>query len=160
MNKAIIATIVLAVLVFVGYLLFGPQRTPVTETPTGAQPAAERPAAQDSAAGAPEVSGQTAGREVLVTYTDEGFSPNPVTINKGESVLFMNRSSRQMWPASAVHPTHTQYPTTGGCIGSTFDACRGIGNGNGWAFQFDIPGTWKYHNHLNVSDTGTVIVNE
>lgn len=155
MNKAIIATLVLIVLVFVGYLLFGPQRVSVTETPTGAQPAVEAPAT-----GAPTGGVKPAGEEVLVIYTDKGFSPNPITISKGDSVLFMNRSTKQMWPASAVHPTHTQYPTTGGCIGSTFDACRGIGNGNGWAFQFDIAGTWKYHNHLNVADTGTVIVKE
>ena len=138
------------VLVFAGYLLFVPKKAPVQEAPAGGQPSAKIPAGQV----------QPSGREVTVTYTDQGFSPNPVTVSKGDSVLFMNRSGVEMWPASAVHPTHSEYPTTGGCIGSTFDACRGVGTGNGWAFKFDIPGSWKYHNHLNTAHTGTVIVNE
>ncbi|OHA38709.1 MAG: hypothetical protein A3G03_02780 [Candidatus Taylorbacteria bacterium RIFCSPLOWO2_12_FULL_44_15c] len=63
-----------------------------------------------------------------------------------------------MWTASAVHPTHRAYPTSGGCLGSTFDACAGVQSGNSWSFKFDISGTWKYHNHLNPGDTGTIVV--
>lgn len=138
------------VLVFAGYLLFAPGRGPEVGVPVGEQLEGVAPTEQVI----------PSGKEVVVTYTAQGFAPNPVTINRGDSVLFMNRGEAEMWPASAVHPTHSAYPTTGGCIGSTFDACRGIGSGNGWAFQFDIPGTWKYHNHLSTNHVGTVIVNE
>ena len=57
-----------------------------------------------------------------VSYTDNGFVPSTLTVQAGDSVMFINDSSGSFWPASAIHPSHTAYPTTGGCIGSTFDA--------------------------------------
>ncbi|MEK9182927.1 MAG: hypothetical protein AAB849_00245 [Patescibacteria group bacterium] len=72
--------------------------------------------------------------------------------------MFKNQSARSMWPASGFHPTHTVYPTTGGCLGSTFDACKGVLPGESWSFQFDIAGSWKYHNHLNPADFGMIVV--
>lgn len=148
MNKTLVTTIVVVILIFVGYLLFAPKTTRQPEVPAVGEQTV------------PSEGGVSSGREVTVGYTEDGFSPNPITINKGDSILFMNLGSGQMWPASAVHPSHAEYPTTGGCIGSTFDACRDIGPGNGWSFQFDIPGTWRYHNHVNTAHTGVVIVNE
>ena len=94
----------------------------------------------------------------VVTYTDAGYSPATLRIKKGDTVTFKNQSSQSMWTASAVHPTHRAYPTTGGCLGSTFDACAGIQPGDSWSFKFDISGTWKYHDHLNPDNTGTIIV--
>ncbi|OHA25032.1 MAG: hypothetical protein A3D52_00625 [Candidatus Taylorbacteria bacterium RIFCSPHIGHO2_02_FULL_44_36] len=92
------------------------------------------------------------------TNTNSGYSPSILTVKKGETVTFKNQSSQSMWTASAVHPTHRAYPTSGGCLGSTFDACAGVQSGNSWSFKFDISGTWKYHNHLNPGDTGTIVV--
>ena len=63
-----------------------------------------------------------------------------------------------MWPASAFHPTHKAYPTTGGCLGSTFDACKGVLPGESWSFKFDIAGSWKYHDHLKPIVFGTIVV--
>ena len=94
----------------------------------------------------------------LVTHTDSGYSPATITIKKGQTVTWKNNSSRPMWTASAIHPTHSVYPTSGGCLGSTFDACAGIASGGTWSFKFDIAGTWKYHNHSNSSHTGTIVV--
>lgn len=96
--------------------------------------------------------------ERVVTYAAAGFSPNTLTIKKGGKVIFKNEGSSPMRPASGIHPTHRLYPTTGGCIGSTFDACGAISPNQSWSFIFDIPGTWKYHDHLNPSKTGTIIV--
>lgn len=93
-----------------------------------------------------------------VIYGSAGFSPNTLTIRKGATITFQNNSTRDMRPASDPHPVHTDYPTKGGCVGSTFDSCRTIKPGSYWSFEFDIVGTWKYHNHLNPSDTGTIIV--
>lgn len=94
----------------------------------------------------------------LIIYTDKGFSPTTLTVKNGASVVFQNNSQGSMWVASAFHPTHTAYPTTGGCIGSTFDSCAGITGSNSWTFQFDNIGSWKYHNHLNPGKFGTIIV--
>ncbi len=93
-----------------------------------------------------------------VTYTDSGYSPATITVKKGQIVTWKNNSSKQMRTASAIHPIHSVYPTTGGCLGSTFDACTGISSGGTWSFKFDIVGTWKYHNHMNSSHTGTIVV--
>lgn len=93
-----------------------------------------------------------------ITYTDAGFYPETLMIKKGEKITFQNNSSLGFWPASGKHPTHALYPEKGGCIGSRFDACAEYQPGQSWAFQFDFPGTWKYHDHLAPSKTGTIIV--
>lgn len=138
MKKLIFGLVIAAVVILGSYsLLNGPTAPPQENNP-------------DTAAEAP--SGN------VVTYTDAGYSPNPLTIKAGETVTFKNESSRSMWPASAMHPTHREYPTTGGCLGSTFDACMGVQPGNSWSFQFDIAGTWRYHDHLNPSSFGMIVV--
>jgi len=93
-----------------------------------------------------------------ITFTDSGYSPQTLTVQKGTSVTFRNMGSSNFWPASAIHPTHKVYPTTGGCLGSTFDACSGLTPGSSWTFKFDIAGTWNYHDHINPALRGTVVV--
>jgi plastocyanin len=100
----------------------------------------------------------TVSKTVTVHMTDTGFSPNPVTINKGDTVRFENHGTKPVWPASAMHPTHKVYPTTGGCLGSTFDSCKGIAVGDSWSFKFDIAGSWNYHDHINATHFGKIIV--
>ncbi|MCH8889333.1 hypothetical protein IID26_02835 [Patescibacteria group bacterium] len=118
-----------------------------------------RTSAEPGAKGADSTEG-TGSTPAVVTYTASGFSPTTVTISKGESVTWKNESNRRMWVASAVHPTHTIYPeqTDVDCLGSSFDACAGAGVGVSYEFTFNEVGTWKYHNHLGISNTGTVIV--
>lgn len=99
-----------------------------------------------------------------VVYNSEGYSPKELKIKKGEIVTFKNESSGGMWPASAFHPTHTAYPGSGilKCDtpeeGTIFDACRAVEPGKEWQFQFNEIGSWKYHDHLVPTRTGTVIV--
>lgn len=95
-----------------------------------------------------------------IVYSDSGYSPSSLVVPKGTTVTFRNDSSQQMWPASAKHPTHEVYPEAGGCIGSKFDACAGIEPGGRWTFEFNQIGTWKYHDHLNPSFSGTIVVTE
>ncbi|KKU76346.1 MAG: Plastocyanin [Candidatus Giovannonibacteria bacterium GW2011_GWB1_47_6b] len=95
-----------------------------------------------------------------VIYTDAGFSPSTVTIKRGETVIFKNNSSEAMWVASAMHPTHDLYPIKGGCVNSAFDQCEEAAPGGSWSFKFDVAGIWKYHNHLNLSKFGSVVVEE
>ncbi len=96
--------------------------------------------------------------ENVVEITSDGFSPDAITVGVGETVTWINRDTDTHWPASATHPSHTVYPTTGGCIGSTFDACGALGEGESWSFTFDEVGEWKYHDHLNPSLWGSVTV--
>lgn len=85
-----------------------------------------------------------------VSYTDTGFSPATVTIKAGSTVKFTNNSSQSMWVASDPHPIHN------GLAG--FDERASVEKGGTYSFTFSKAGTFGYHNHLNPSDTGTVIV--
>lgn len=98
----------------------------------------------------PEVTPAPAGQTVTVTYTGGSFSPNPITIKKGYTVMFVNKGDYQMWVASDPHPSHTNYPG--------FDQKGAVGKDGSYSFTFTKVGTWSYHNHLNYSQTGTVIV--
>ncbi len=84
-----------------------------------------------------------------VDYTDSGFSPASVTIKKGQTVNFVNKSSSQMYVASNPHPIHTDYPG--------FDE---LSAGDSYSFTFDKVGTWGYHNHINPAQKGSVVVTE
>lgn len=99
---------------------------------------------------------------VTVTYTNDGFSPETVTITRGQTVRFTNESDGDMWVASAVHPTHTVYPekTEEDCLGSAFDACQSVAPGNSWSFTFNETGEWGYHNHRRANHTGAIVVEE
>ncbi|OGG81055.1 hypothetical protein A3H77_00680 [Candidatus Kaiserbacteria bacterium RIFCSPLOWO2_02_FULL_56_11] len=108
-------------------------------------------------------------QQVVVTYTDEGFSPTEVTVPVNATVTWTNDISGDMWVASAMHPTHMVYDGTtlsehcaGGIASSpdVFDVCTGIGTGGSWSFTFDKTGTWKYHDHIATNRFGTVIVTE
>jgi plastocyanin len=99
-----------------------------------------------------------------VTYDGSAFSPSTVTIKKGDTVTW-NDSSGQMWVASSPHPAHTGYDGTSrtthcapGYTGATpFDQCS---PGATYTFTFDKVGSWSYHDHMNPSSFGTVVVTE
>lgn len=100
----------------------------------------------------------------VIVANDAGFFPSSLAVKVGETITFKNESSQPSWPASAIHPTHTVYPSSDIRKCGTqdqpmiFDACIGLASGEEWSFKFDILGTWKYHDHLNPSHYGTVIV--
>ena len=88
----------------------------------------------------------------VVTYTDSGFSPSPVTVTKGSIVTFVNESGRGMWVASGLHPTHQLLPG--------FDQLKPVSRDGVYEYTFDSVGTWQYHNHIRESDVGVVAVTE
>lgn len=107
--------------------------------------------------------GNSGGNVVEITATE--FSPNTLTIKQGDSVQFLNKDSSLHWPASAMHPEHKVYP--GSDIekcktadkNKIFDACKGLAQDEEFRFTFNEKGTWRYHDHLKVSLTGTIVVN-
>ena len=106
--------------------------------------------------------GRQAGSSAQITYTDQGFSPALLNVKKGDTVMWKNESTKDMWPASAMHPTHAVYPGSGikKCNTaeqpSTFDACSTIAPGGSWSFKFLEAGSWKFHNHLSPTQFGTI----
>ena len=107
---------------------------------------------------------QGAGSEAQITYTDQGYSPASVNIKKGDTVAWKNECLKDMWPASALHPTHTVYPGSGITKCNTaeqpaiFDACASINPGSSWSFKFLQAGSWKFHDHLSTTNFGTINV--
>lgn len=103
-------------------------------------------------------------RTYSIEIKNDGFQPQTLTLNAGDTVTFVNKNTVSHWPASAVHPTHTVYPNSGINKCSTpekstiFDACAPLKAGESWSFTFTEKGSWKYHDHLNPGFTGTIVV--
>ena len=90
---------------------------------------------------------------VLITSSD--FRPTTITINQGDTITWINQGSKESWPASNIHPTHTLYPGSSLC--EEFDSCM-ISPGESWSFTFNEVGIWIYHDHLNPSLEGLIEV--
>ena len=85
----------------------------------------------------------------VVEFTDDGFVPKRIEIEVGQQVRFVNSSESSLWPASNIHPTHQ--------IMAEFDAGSPIGADGVWAFTFDKPGFWRYHNHMVPEHSGLIV---
>lgn len=86
-----------------------------------------------------------------VEYTTDGFLPKSVTVKNGETVKFVNQSGSPMSVASDPHPTHTILPE--------LDQYKSDARGKDeYEFTFTKVGSWGYHNHMNATDKGTVVV--
>ena len=111
-----------------------------------------------------QVVGDLEVSRVHVVRTDEGYLLKETTIKVGSMVIWTNNSSADDWPASAMHPTHTNYPGSGitkcGSDDTIFDACKGLGFAESYAFTFNEVGEWTYHDHLHPSNWGKIIVVE
>lgn len=107
---------------------------------------------------------ESASEEVTIEMISSGFSPSDVTVKAGGTVIFVNKDTNGHWPASAVHPTHTVYPGSSkdkcGTVeqDKTFDACSEVAPSDSYSFTFTEVGSWKYHDHLNPSNSGMITV--
>ncbi len=143
MNKIIAVGVIVLILVSVGYFI-------LKEKPSASDnQKAESNITENSSvnSGDQNNAGQ---KENIVVYTDAGFSPNKIEVAAGSVVVFKNESSSLMWVASAPHPTHTNYPE--------FDAKKGYEKDANYVFTFSKTGEFKYHDHLNPSRFGAVVV--
>jgi plastocyanin len=154
MNRTIIGLIVVIVIVAGGWLMF-------KGTPAQAPTIDQTPAVTDTTPASATTSPSQTG---LVAYRDYGFYPESLTVPLGTTVEFLNQSSGSMWVASAAHPSHTAYSGTSlsqhcpDTTNSAFDECLAVAPKNSFFFTFDKVGTWKYHNHVDATKMGTIIV--
>lgn len=133
---------------------------------TSSQPAdTQTPPEDTSDPVEPENSTQPTENEAnttVITHTNSGFSPETVTIQAGETVVWESDAGN-MWVASDQHPSHTEYSGTsrtehcqnGDQTSSAFDQCSA---GDRFSFTFEQEGEWSYHNHENSFQGGTVVV--
>ena len=87
-----------------------------------------------------------------IAYDGTVYTPSTVNIKKADYVFFKNNSDGNFWPASASHPTHTDYPE--------FDPKKPVASGETFKFQFTQVGSWNFHDHLNPKVYGVVTVTE
>jgi len=142
MSAKWIITVVVVVLAAIGgaiALSGGDSNNNSTTTGTSSQPAT-------SNSGQP-ASDQSSG--ATITYSDNGFSPATLTVKAGTKVTIKNTSSRDMQFDSDPHPAHTDDPELNVGI---------VSPGQSMTFTVTTTGTHGYHNHLNPSDTGTIVV--
>lgn len=88
--------------------------------------------------------------ERMVEITAGGFAPAELKVKVGTMVKFTNRDSELHQPASGVHPTHEICPG--------FDALKGLAKDESYSFTFNTAKTCPFHDHLNPSIKGTVVV--
>ena len=102
--------------------------------------------------------------EQVIFITNRGFVPEEITIERGETVTFINEDSTEHWVASDSHPTHTNYP--GSDIRNCgekpdtqiLDSCRGMAENEKFTFTFEKSGVWGIHDHLNSDLTAKIHV--
>ncbi|HEY4516940.1 MAG TPA: hypothetical protein VJG64_03245 [Candidatus Paceibacterota bacterium] len=131
----------------------------------GEQGAAPSPSGSGAASDMSAQAGPATGvaMSATVMYDGKMFSPAEVTIAKGGMVTFVDSAGSTMWIASAMHPSHTAYDDTNrqehcaaGYSGTApLDQCK---QGSTYSFTFDKVGTWGYHDHMNATAFGKVIV--
>jgi len=85
-----------------------------------------------------------------VYFTDKGYVPKELVVEPGTLVAFTNLTESDFWPASSYHPAHSIYPE--------FDAKQSIGAGETWTFKFNKEGSWEFHDHLQPSSRGNILV--
>jgi plastocyanin len=98
------------------------------------------------------------GFAVLISYTDQGFTPAQASIKKGQGVRFTNNSHGELWVAAQGSADHPIYPGTGDCGASPLDSCIALKPGEFWEFTFDRSGTWTFVNNLDKTKSGSVSV--
>ncbi len=76
-------------------------------------------------------------------------SPASLEIKVGDSVIWTNKDATTLEIASDPHPTHTTLPEL---------HSAGLPKDGTYTFVFSKAGTFGYHNHLNPTLKGTVIV--
>lgn len=84
-----------------------------------------------------------------IVVTDSGFKPNEVTIKVGDIVIFKNGDNTKHDIQSDPHPTHTSFKQL------NLGILEGIDTKS---LMFSKSGTYSYHDHLNPTNRGTIIV--
>ncbi len=85
-----------------------------------------------------------------IVITEDGFTPESITVAVGSTIKFVNSDTYWHWPASDPHPSHTFY--------SELDPKQPIKPGTTWEVTLTKSGTWGVHDHLAPYIIGAVTV--
>lgn len=85
----------------------------------------------------------------MINVTDTGFSPKELRIKTGTKIMWLNKTNGTVTVNSDEHPSHRLYPILN--LGA-------FGKDSSVQTVFEKSGIYKYHNHLNASQAGIIIV--
>jgi len=86
-----------------------------------------------------------------ITFTNEGFMPSTVTVKKGTTVTVKNESNQRVQFSSDDHPTHRL---------NTEMNLDVLEPGESASFTAETVGTHGFHDHIDDSKTGTLVVTD
>jgi plastocyanin len=87
-----------------------------------------------------------------VSISDSGFTPATLTVNKGTVVVWQAKDNTK-----TVVIASNPYPK-----GNDLKSLRStqLGSGASYRYQFNTTGTFRYHDDLNPTTNGSVVVKE
>ena len=88
--------------------------------------------------------------EAIIEYRNGTFNPSTIRVLVGTTVTFVNKGTKEVWPASGRHPAHDICPG--------FDSLRGLKQGETYPHVFDKPAECPFHNHLAPGENGSIEV--
>lgn len=141
-SKLLIGLVAVVIIVVVGFVVLGGSKNQ-TQTSNTTQTVEQQPTTAPN-----QTQNTQKTQDATVTVDSSGFSPAALTIKAGTRVIWANKSGSAISVNSAEHPTHRLFPELN--LGE-------VPNGGNVTLVFDKPGTYKYHDHYNPSNTGTVV---
>ena len=90
-------------------------------------------------------------KTVTVTYTEKGFVPTVVSVNRGDSIIFVNMGGK----ALRIAPVEDPKDATSAYIG--FAASKSIRKGETFGVSITQPGIWAYKDLNSPKTVGVVI---
>jgi len=142
-SKLLIGLVAVVIIVVLGLVALGSNKNQ-TQTSNATQTVEQQPTTVPN-----QTQNTQKTEDATVTVDSSGFSPTTLTIKAGTRVIWTNKSGSAISVNSDIHPTHKLYPPLN--LGE-------VPNGGNVTLVFDKPGTYKYHDHYNPSQTGTVVV--
>ncbi len=147
-NLAIVVVIVV-VLVALGAFIFGKSSKPKTSSSsTTNSSSASSNATPTNTSNSPSSTGSQSTANVI-TYNGSSFNPAKLTVKSGDSVTIKNTSSKDVQFDSNPHPLHTDDQDLNVGV---------VAGGQSQTFTVTKKGTFGYHNHLDSSQTGMLVI--
>lgn len=146
----VLVTVALLLLVGVGVYAFTSDAddtkplTPTTSSDSGSQTSTETKSNTPATSTSSEnVSTAT------ITFDGNTFSPSTITVKSGTTITLNNTSNVPVELSSADHPSHRDNPELN---------MRTVSPRSSGTLTVTKTGTWGYHDHIDASKTGTIIV--
>lgn len=143
MKKHTLILVAVAIIIgFAAFWIFGTNKAAAPATPKTTEPST-------SGTG----TGTQAVMRATITYENDAFTPNNVTLAPGGIITWVNNSSGEIQIGADPHPTHT-----GNREISNGEFTLSVPAGGQATSKLTKPGKHGFHNHLNPSSTATVTV--